>query len=397
VSVFGITAGFATVAMLVAGTSAFTVPRSSDLPKPTVGHDFAVAAQHLKQTTVTLKPGQYPIRSDRTGRWETSDATGWTSGFLAGSLWQMYEQTGDPRWRARAEKWQAGLESEKYDTTTHDVGFILLDSFGNGYRLTHNDAYRRILLTAASSLAKRFNPTVGSIRSWGAIGDPVYTVIIDNMMNLELLFWAAKHGGSQGWYKMAVSHALNTIRDHVRPDGSTYHVVNYAQATGAVTFRGTDQGYSDSSTWSRGQAWAVYGFTMAYRETGDVRFLDTARRTADYFVSHLPSDHIPYWDFALPSLVGQPRDTSAAAIAAAGLLQLDQLDRKAHGDGKYRRSATAILKALSSPAYLNSATAKGAILLHGTQNKPNDNFDTGLIFGDYFFLEALNRLLSSSP
>jgi unsaturated chondroitin disaccharide hydrolase len=190
---------------------------------------------------------------------------------------------------------------------------------------------------------------------------------------------------------MAVSHARNTARDHVRPDGSTYHVVEYSARTGAVLSRHTHQGYSDSSTWARGQAWAVHGFTMAYRETGEALFLDTARRTADYFLAHLPADHVPYWDLDLPSLDGEPRDTSAAAIAASGLVELAGLEPDRRASRRYRAAATDILASLSSPAYLAADTDRGAILRHGTQHKPDGNFDTGLIFGDYFFLEALLR------
>ena len=291
----------------------------------------------------------------------------------------------------RAEAWQAGLEAQKNNTSTHDIGFMLFDSFGQGQRLTGNEAYRQILLTAAGSLAVRYSPTVGSVRSWGRLNSPTFTVIIDNMMNLELLFWAARNGGDPTWRDMAVSHALNSARDHVRPDGSTYHVVEYSSKTGALKWRGTHQGYSDTSTWSRGQAWAVHGFTMAYRETGDARFLDTARRTADYFLAHLPDDRVPYWDFNLPSLTGEPRDSSAAAIAASGLLELARLEPDRLSSGRYRDAATSILASLCSPPYLATGTQRGAILLHGTQHKPAGNYDTGLIFGDYFFLEALLR------
>jgi unsaturated chondroitin disaccharide hydrolase len=364
---------------------------ADDLSRATIERAFTVASGHLADTTATLTPGQYPVRSDDAGTWVTGDASGWTSGFLSGALWFMYERTGEEAWRERAEAWQAGLEAQKDNTSTHDIGFMLFDSFGHGYRLTGDEAYRQILLTAAGSLAVRYSPAVGSVRSWGRLTSPTFTVIIDNMMNLELLFWAARNGGDPAWRDMAVSHALNSARDHVRPDGSTYHVVEYSSKTGALKRRGTHQGYSDTSTWSRGQAWAVYGFTMAYRETGDARFLDTARRTAGYFLAHLPDDHVPYWDFDLPSLVGEPRDSSAAAIAASGLLELARLEPDRRSSDRYQDAAASMLASLSSPSYLASGPPRGAILLHGTQNKPDGNFDTGLIFGDYFFLEALLR------
>ena len=378
------------LAAAFAATSAAGPGRARAEPAPWSAA-FTVASGHLADTTATLVPGQYPVRSDAAGTWVTSDASGWTSGFLAGALWLMYERTGEPVWRQRAEAWQAGLEAQKDNTSTHDLGFMLFDSFGQGYRLTGDDAYRQILLTAAASLASRYSPRVGAVRSWGGRHNPVFTVIVDNMMNLELLFWAARHGGDPAWRDMAVSHARNSARDHVRPDGSTYHVVEYSFKTGALRWRGTHQGYSDTSTWSRGQAWAVYGFTMAYRETGDAQFLATARRTADYFLAHLPDDQVPYWDFDLPTLVAQPRDSSAAAIAASGLLELALLEPDRRSSDRYQDAAASMLASLSSPSYLASGPPRGAILLHGTQNKPDGNFDTGLIFGDYFFLEALLR------
>jgi hypothetical protein len=234
----------------------------------------------------------------------------------------MYEGTGDTHWREWAEAWTAGLADEKNDTSTHDVGFKIFSSFGHGYRLTGNAAYREVILQAARTLATRFNPTVGCIRSWDRNRFPV---IIDNMMNLELLFWASKNGGDSAWYDMAVSHALQTMKNHVREDGSTYHLVDYDPDTGAIINKFTVQGYDKESTWARGQAWGMYGFTMAYRETGDVRFLNTAQLIADYFIDNLPEDRVPYWDFEAPNIPHEEKDSSAAAIAASGLLELSTL------------------------------------------------------------------------
>jgi unsaturated chondroitin disaccharide hydrolase len=302
----------------------------------------------------------------------------------------MYELTGDPIWMTRATDWQTGLEGRKNDTSTHDVGFVIFSSFGNGYRLTGIDAYRQVVLTAAGSLATRYNAKVGCIKSWNG-GSSDFKVIVDNMMNLEILFWASKHGGSAAWYDMAVSHALRTMTDHVRADGSTYQVVNYDPKTGAVKAKSTNQGASTESTWSRGQAWAIHGFTMAFRETGDQRFLDTARRTADYFIGHLPADLVPYWDFEAPGIPNEPRDSSAAAIAAAGLLELGWLETDPSRSATDISAARGILASLSSPAYLSEGTGNQAILLHGTQNKPDGKYDRGLIYGDYYLLQALLR------
>jgi unsaturated chondroitin disaccharide hydrolase len=353
-----------------------------------VRHDMIFARAQLRATTASLPDGVYPFFTDSSGAWTTTGPSAWSSGFLAGSLWLQYQHTFDHRWRRRAALAQAGLESQKTNTSTHDLGFVLLDSFGQGYRLTGDDRYRRILLRAAASLASRYDPQVGCIRSWNTATG--FRVIIDSMMNLDLLFWAAEHGGKRAWYRMAVSHALRTMENHVRPDGSTYQVVDYDPDTGLVLSRGTHAGYDSGSTWSRGQAWAIYGFAIAYRETGDHRFLATARRTASYYLSHLPADHVPYWDFDAPGIPNDPRDSSAAAAAASGLELLGSLDPDASRRRAYRRAARATIASLSS-SYLAAGSGNAAVLLHGTYYEPGGNVDSGLIWGDYYFEEALAR------
>ncbi|HJY83612.1 MAG TPA: discoidin domain-containing protein [Candidatus Binatia bacterium] len=379
-----------------------TVPKAAAKEDPfdiQLQHGWQVSEHQLSQTVVTLAPTTYPFITNVAGTWETTGARKWTSGFFPGSLWFLYQQTANPLWKTKAQEWQAGIESQKTNTSTHDVGFMIFTSFGNSYRLSGNDADRQVILSAAHALATRFSPTVGCLKSWESdVSD--FKVIIDNMMNLELLFWAATHGGDHTWYDMAVSHALKTIENHVRADGSTYHLVNYNPTTGAVQSRGTVQGFADESTWSRGQAWALYGFTLTYRETGDTRFLQAARMTADYFISHLPSDSVPYWDFQAPGIPHEPRDSSAAAIAASGLLELSELERDAGRQHTYLNSARNILTALASSEYLAEGTTNHAILLHGTPNKPGGRFDLGLIYGDYYFLEALLRyrwIVPTSP
>ncbi len=388
----------AQVTASLAGHSSTALAAESEFDSA-VRRDFAFSDRQLTSTDVRLPSTAYPIDTNDTGAWNTTRASAWTSGFFPGSLWLMYQRTADPAWRARAEAWQAGIEPQKYNTSTHDLGFMLFNSFGNAYRLTGKDRYRQVVLAAAKSVASRYSPTVGCIKSWES-GPADYKVIIDNMMNLELLFWASRNGGNRAWRDMAVSHALKTRLHHVRTDGSTYHLVNYDPATGAVKSKGTVQGYSDQSTWSRGQAWAVYGFAMAYRETRDSRFLDTARRTADYFIGHLPADKVPYWDFNAPSVLAEPRDSSAAAIAASGLLDLARLETDPVRRSRYLTAAKGILASLSSTAYLAEGTPGEAILLHGTYNRPRGKFDTGLVWGDYYFLEALLRyrwIMPASP
>jgi len=346
------------------------------------------AGSQLAETSRELAPNTYPFFTDSAGAWTTTGPRAWSSGFLAGSLWLQYRQTAGARWRKRAEAAQAGVESQKKRTSTSDLGFMLLDSVGQGYRLTGEDRYRRILLRAAASLATRYDPTVGCIRSWNTTGD--FRVIVDTMMNLELLFWAARHGGDPAWYHMAVSHALQTRKNSVRPDGSTYQVVDYDPTTGVVTGRGTHAGYDAESTWSRGQAWALYGFAIAFRETEDRRFLRTARQTADFYLAHLPADGVPYWDFNAPTIPSEPRDSSAAAIAASGLTLLAGLDPIRERRRAYRSAARAGIRSLSS-SFSAEGSGNDAVLLHGTYFEPGGNADTGLIWGDYFFEEALLR------
>jgi unsaturated chondroitin disaccharide hydrolase len=370
-----------------------TIARADDPLLAAIEHDFTFAAAQLDAASASIASNRYPNWTGSTGAWSTTDATAWTSGFFPGSLWLLYERTGDVHWKTAAESRLVALETQKYDTSTHDVGFEIFPSFGNGQRLTGSDAYRQVVLTAAGSLATRYSATVGAIKSWNGPTSSDFRVIIDNMMNLEILFWGARNGGDSAWYAIAVTHALTTRQQHVRSDGSTYQVVNFDPATGQVKSKTTHQGYDDESTWSRGQAWAVHGFTMCYRESGDPRFLDTARLVADFFLAHLPADFVPFWDLELPTTTGEPRDSSAAAVAAAGLVELSQLDPDSVRAQGYLNAARAILTSLSSSAYLAESTSNAAILLHGTQNRPSGNFDTGLVYGDYYFLQAMHRYL----
>jgi len=376
-------------AMLIAGA-----PAAHASLEDTVRDDLEFAEQQLRATATSLPANRYPASTGPTGEWTTTGPGAWTSGFFPGTLWLAYAASADPFWRAQGEARLAALEGQKRDVTGNDQGFKVFGSFGNAYELTGNDAYRRVVLRAAESLASRYSPVVGATRSWGKPSSPDFTVIVDNLMNLELLFWASKHGGDPALYAMALSHALKTMRNHVRSDGSTYHVVDFDPQTGGVKRKRTRQGYSRDSTWSRGQAWAVYGFTMAYRETGDGRLLGSARRVADWFVAHLPPDGVPYWDFDAPGIPDTPRDSSAAAIAASGLLELAALEPEAGRAAGYRTAADSMIATLSADPYLARDEATQAILLHGTQDKPKGDFDTGLAFGDYYFVEALLRHIS---
>jgi unsaturated chondroitin disaccharide hydrolase len=360
---------------------------ASPAPSPVLGY----TEQRLLATDTALDPPAYPIRTNSDGSWLVVGANDWTAGFYAAALWRTYERTRDPAWRQRAQTWQAGLASE----TTHDstdLGFKIFDTFGVAYQLTGDASYKKVVLDAADTVARRYDPDVGMFRVWDARDDRTqYRVNIDAMMNMEMMFWAGQNGGDPRYAEMAEHHAERALRDLVRPDGSTYMFASYDQNTGALLNHFTKQGYATDSTWSRGQAWAVYGFTTAYRYTKDPRFLDAARHTAEWFVQHLPPDHVPYWDFDVPDKAKAPRDTSAAAVVASALLELsgDESDPAA----KQRDVDTArdILTSLSSPTYAPREPGFAAMLQHGTQHQPKGWADTGIMFGDYYFVEALGH------
>jgi unsaturated chondroitin disaccharide hydrolase len=363
-----------------------------------VRDDLTYAANRVAATESSVPASVYPQETDASGAWKSTPPAIWTSGFQAGLDWELYQATGSPVWRALAQVRQSGVETQDVNTTDHDIGFKIFDSFGNGFRLTGNPSSKPVLLTAADHLATLYDPDVGCLLSWG---DPKtdFKVVIDSVMNLELLLWASKNGGSPTLRNIAITHARHLQTDHVRADGSTFHAVWYNPTTGEILKQGTIQGNRDGSTWSRGQAWAVHGFTMLYRETGDTGFLATARRTADWWLAHVPHDMVPYWDFDFTDGSSEPRDSSAAAIAASGLLELARLDPDPARANRYLTGAIATLTSLSSHAYRSDGTGSQAILLHGTRYKndhPND-FDTGLIFGDYYFVEALLRLRGFAP
>ncbi|MDE6871124.1 MAG: glycoside hydrolase family 88 protein [Bacteroidales bacterium] len=321
----------------------------------------------------------------------------WVSGFFAGTLWYMYELTGDEYWAEHAQKHTEALDEIQYLTWHHDVGFMVYDSYGNGLRLKGIDAYRDVLVNTAASLSTRFRPEAGVLQSWntdrGWQAERGWTcpVIIDNMMNLELLFKVSEMTGDQRFRDIAVSHADKTLENHYRPDFSTYHVVDYDLCTGAVLGRCTAQGYSDDSAWARGQAWSIYGFTVAYRFTGDQKYLDRAENVAAYLFSHpaMPEDLVPYWDFDAPDIPDACKDVSSAAIIASALYELSYLADNAG----YKETADKIVESLSGPAYrAEQGTNGGFILMHSVGSIPHgSNVDVPLNYADYYFLEALVR------
>lgn len=358
---------------------------------------FARAAEHYRALDAAASPfmaqKKVPHGYDRAkGRLDMRNLDWWTVGHYPGSLWYLYEATGDGFFKDRALAWTKMLEPDKTMDFNHDIGFIMYCSFGNARRILKTDEFDAILLESASSLAKRFHEGLGLIRSWGRIGDRKdFLVIPDNMMNLELLEWAAKaDGGDARFDRIARSHASNTMRHHFRADGGTYHVLNYSQSDGRVQEIRRGQGASCESAWARGQAWAIYGYTMMYRETRDRAYLDFARKTADFAIDNpaMPEDGVPYWDFGA---IGEERDSSAAAVMASGLLEFS---RYVPDGAKYRAFAVKQLRTLASPAYFSQGDEAGHWLLkHGVGHKPAaSEIDTPLDYGDYYFLEALLRL-----
>ena len=315
----------------------------------------------------------------------------WTMGFWPGILWYAYEASGDETLVAPARGYTEALDfiarQRAYD---HDIGFIMFPSYGNGYRLIGDPAYKEAVLATAGRLAELFNPAVGTILSWPRevpnFGG--HNTIMDNMINLETLLWAAENGGDPAWRDIAVMHADTTMRYNFRPDGTSYHVAVYDPESGEHKYSCTHQGYADDSMWARGQGWGIYGFTMVYRFTREPRFLAFAQKIADAYLSRLPEDRVPYWDFCDPAIPDAPRDASAAAVVASGLLELST-----YLDGKYRPEAEAMLRSLyekyRAPKNVDS------FLLHSTGHHPaGSEIDYSIVYADYYYIEALLRLKS---
>ncbi|QHV94220.1 glycoside hydrolase family 88 protein [Spirosoma endbachense] len=358
-----------------------------------VDKEFAFAT---KQYELMLKTHpdttKFPQSTNPDGTIRDMKSDWWCSGFFGGSLWYLYERTKAPAMKDAAHKWSMAVAKEQDNTGTHDLGFMLYCPFGNGYRLTKNESYKPIMLTGAKSLSTRFDPKVGVIKSWNKFQNYTYPVIIDNMMNLELLFWAARESGNKRFRDIAITHADNTLKNHFRPDYSSYHVICY-NPDGTVAAKKTAQGAADGSAWARGQAWGLYGYTVMYRETKDKKYLDQARHIADFYLNHpnLPADKIPYWDFNAPNLPNEERDASAGAITASALLELSTYGGPSAKT--YYQSAVKMLQSLASPAYkANLGENNNFILKHSVGHKPGKSeVDTPIIYADYYFLEGLLR------
>lgn len=374
-----------------------------------VEHNFDFASQQLSYALQVMDDAiqndkrdnevklRNPLVSPRTlnkdGTLKMAPANEWTSGFFPGTLWYMYENTKDSKWEKLAREYTATVENQQLNKGTHDIGFMMYNSFGNGLRLTNDASYKPILMESAKSLISRYKPNAKTIRSWDhGAKNWQCPVIIDNMMNLELLFWAFKESGDSTFYTIAVNHANTTMKNHFRTDYSTYHVVDYDMETGQVLMKQQHQGFADESTWSRGQAWALYGFTTMYRETKDEAYLEQAHNITNFIFAHpnLPADLIPYWDYDAPNIPNEERDVSAATITASALYELSTYGGKSAS--KYKKWADTILQNLTNNYRATLNSDGGFLLLHSTGAKSlNSEIDVPLVYADYYFMEALLR------
>ena len=363
--------------------------------------------QHLIQENFDFAKKQYLVLRDHTpadrmpqyfnantNKWVTSDTKWWCSGFYPGSLLYIYEYTKDSAILSEAKQRLAILEKEKHYTGNHDLGFMMFCSFGNAYRILGNPEYKTTVDTAAASLSTRYRPSIKAIQSWNKIKKFECPLIIDNMMNLELLSWVSDHGGDPKYKQIAITHANTTIKNHFKPDYSSYHVIDYNLETGGVLKKKTWQGYSDASAWARGQSWGFYGYTMMYRFTKNKTYLKQAEKIADFILNHpnMPKDGIPYWDFNAPNIPNELRDASAASVLASGLLELGQYVSKSKRK-KFVDFAEKILQSLSSDTYRAALGENGGFLLkHSVGAIPfKSEIDVPLTYADYYYLEALLR------
>jgi len=366
--------------------------KSINSPKAQLENLSKRAVEDLK--IISFDSTAIPRTLESDGTLKGSRSKSWTSGFYPGMLWQLYGFSNNEKLKQAAIQWTAVVEKEKMDRGTHDLGFKIYCPYGNAYAITKDKKYADVFLTAAKTLSTRYNPKVGAIRSWDFNKDVWnYPVIIDNMMNLEMLFEATNYSGDSSFYHIADQHAKTTLKNHFRSDYSSYHVVSYNPETGEVEKKNTHQGHNHESAWSRGQAWGLYGFATTYRYTKNPAFLDQAIKIADYIFNHpnLPKDLIPYWDYDAPNIPNEPRDVSAAAVTASGLYELSAHDPQ--NAQKYNDWANTILESLNAEKY--QCDTAPFFLKHSVGSIPGEfEIDAPIIYADYYYVEALNRQLN---
>ena len=358
------------------------------------GYDMDFLCRQLERDSLTFKDSlRAQPTADQLGKRRLCNVYDWTSGFFPGSLWYAYELTGNDTLKTQAIEYTNLLNPVRYYKGTHDLGFMVNCSYGNAERLSPNDTIAAVMRETADNLCGRFNDSIGAIRSWD-FGTWNFPVIIDNMMNLDLLFNVAKATGDNKYKDIAIKHAMTTMHNHFRPDYTCWHVVSY-NSDGTVERKQTHQGKNDDSSWARGQAWAIYGYTMMARETGSPEYLAQAKHIARFLMNHpnMPADKVPYWDFDAPNIPDAPRDASAAAIMASALIELSQLDKSDEAKS-YLDFAEQQVRSLSSPEYLaEKGTNCNFVLKHSTGHLPgNSEVDVPLSYADYYYVEALMRL-----
>ena len=349
-------------------------------------------AKKYKAFTDTVSHYDAVPRTYENGELKMVSRRDWTRGFFPGSLWYLYKLTGDASFTKDAMEYSLALDDIADFKGTHDLGFMIYCSAGNGYHLTKDERLYDIMLRGANALKTRYHEKIKLIRSWDFGQDRgwQFPVIIDNMMNLEFLFWATKATGDSSYYQIAVDHAKTTLENHFREDNSSFHVVDYDTATHRARWKGTHQGYNAQSAWSRGQAWGLYGYTMMYRETKDRKFLEQAGKIAGYILNHknTPADLVLYYDYDDPGIPNVPRDVSAAAITASALIELDEY----LPGNNYKQKAQVILKNLGAN-YVSTSQKHPFFLDHSVGSMPHDSeIDVPLNYADYYFLEAMTRL-----
>lgn len=387
----------AVVAMMVStacGTQKKAAVATDSALLQTIDKSFQLADAQYNVLMKNLPADKFPkTYFPTTGKYEFSGSGWWCSGFYPGTLLYIYEQTKDQAMYNEAMRILEVLKKEQYNKTTHDLGFMMFCSFGTAERLQSKPEYKEILINSAKSLSSRFDPKVGCIRSWDSKKED-FLVIIDNMMNLELLFWATQVTGDSSYYKIAVTHANTTMKNHFRPDYSSYHVVNYNSETGDVKEKRTAQGAANESAWARGQAWGLYGYTVMYRATKDKKYLDQANHIANFILTNpnLTADKVPYWDYNAPGIPNALRDASAASVMASAFLELQQYVEKDKAK-TYMNAAETMLRSLSSPAYTAApGTNGGFIIEHCVGHIPQKTeIDVPLTYADYYYVEAMKR------
>ena len=385
------------IAIMATGIGLFAQSNTNTALKKQIATNLSLAVEQYQILHRNVAADRMPQNFDiNTGKMVTSNTKWWCAGFFPGTLWYLYDYSKNTNIQKIAEERLNLMEPEKHFTGNHDLGFMMYCSYGNAYRITKNDKYKKIIDTAAMSLASRFRPKIQSIQSWDSSKNFKCAVIVDNMMNLELLTWVSNNGGDPRFGEIAKIHANTTMERQFRPDNAAYHVLDYSLATGSLLKKTTWQGYSDSSAWSRGQGWAVYGYTMMYRLTKDETYKAQANKIAAFILNHpsYPKDGIPYWDFDAPNIPNALRDASAGAIMASAFIELSGYVAGPLKQ-KYKKAAETILTSLSSPEYLASKGTNGGFLLkHSVGALPlKGEVDMALTYADYYFVEAMLRYL----